>query len=132
MTARGSSMDDERNRRGNLSLSAVAAGCFLAAVGVCRGDSVIMKSGVVYRSIGASGSRQHAGLHFGRVQAGRGARLENRTNRGQQRISRRREVSTRSAAGRAWRAHAQGSGERRGGPVGRSRPPARFATLARG
>ena len=33
-------------------MSALAAGCFLAAVGLCRGDSVIMKSGVVYRSMG--------------------------------------------------------------------------------
>jgi pimeloyl-ACP methyl ester carboxylesterase len=31
----------------------LAALCFLAAPGVCRGDSVIMKSGVVYRGIGA-------------------------------------------------------------------------------
>jgi pimeloyl-ACP methyl ester carboxylesterase len=33
-------------------VSALAAGCFLAAVGLCRGDTVIMKSGVVYRSMG--------------------------------------------------------------------------------
>ncbi len=39
---------------GRISLaSALAAACFLVAVGACRGDSVIMKSGIVYRSMGA-------------------------------------------------------------------------------
>jgi pimeloyl-ACP methyl ester carboxylesterase len=45
-------MDYQRNARRKLSAGALAAGCVLATVVACRGDSVIMKSGVVYRSIG--------------------------------------------------------------------------------
>src|SRR6478672_6789459 len=52
LTARESSMGYSRDNGRSALLIALAAGCFVADVGVCRGDSVIMKSGVVYRSMG--------------------------------------------------------------------------------
>ena len=59
-----------------LTAGVLAAACFLAvAARPGRADTVIMKSGVTYRSMGAP-SRQHARLHFRRAQAHRGARLE--------------------------------------------------------
>ena len=52
MFARESSMDFKSDAGRIGSVCVIAAVCFLAAVTLCRGDSVIMKSGVVYRSMG--------------------------------------------------------------------------------
>ena len=115
--AREPSMMSDRGSRVLVWRTFVAGACILSAWTDGRGDSVIMKSGIVYREPGCTRSGQHAGLHLGRLEAGRGARLEDRADRGEQRISDRREVSAGAADGRARRAHAQGSGERaRPGP----------------
>ena len=52
MNAREHSMAYKSVARRIGPVSVMAAVCFLGAVGLCRGDSVIMKSGVVYRSMG--------------------------------------------------------------------------------
>ena len=75
------------------------------------------------RQPGDARQGQFAGLHLGRPEAGRGARLEGREDGPGQRLPDRRAVPVDPADRGARRLDAQGSPQRGGRAVGRPRPP---------